>query len=131
MTGSADDGGIADSSTLMSDYEYVDEGSPREEVPSVGWSQIETSAARCPWICGGISKRIARCVRGCADVCRTRRCCGTTSPNGAMTKYCEDQANGLLARINDESWSRVQYLWGIESDHGMDRVEGFFVAIST
>ena len=26
VTGNADDGGIVDSSTLMSDYEYVDEG---------------------------------------------------------------------------------------------------------
>lgn len=83
--GSADDGGIADSSTLMSDYEYVDEGSPAR---SSGSRLVLNRNVSCVMLMDSrwSSKGIARCARGCADVCRTRRCCKTTSPNGVMTR---------------------------------------------
>lgn len=111
MTGSADDGGIVDSATLMSDYEYVDEGLSCEE--------FRQSA-------GLKSKRQLRDAHGFAvefqgesplrawlrrRVPNTRVLRDNIAEWSDDAKYCEDQANGLLARINDESWSRVQYLW--------------------
>ena len=111
VTGSADDGGIVDSSTLMSDYEYVDEGLSCEE--------FRQSA-------GLKSKRQLRDAHGFAVEFQgdspLRAWLRRRVPNTQVlrdniaewsddAKYCEGQANGLLARINDESWSRVQYLW--------------------
>lgn len=95
----------------MSDYEYVDEGLSCEE--------FRQSA-------GLKSKRQLRDAHGVVVEFREdsplRAWLRRRVPNTQVlrdniaewsddARYCEDQANGLLARINDESWSRVQYLW--------------------
>lgn len=106
---SSDD--TVDSRTLMSDYEYVDEGLSCEEFrrsaglkskqplrEAHGFSvEFEKDSPLRAWL----RRRVPNTQVLRDDIAEW----------SDDAKYCESRTDGLLAHLNDEQWSRTQYLW--------------------
>ena len=102
---------IDNSHTLMSDYAYVDEGLSCPEFSQSAGIKSKQALRQAHGFSVQFEKNSPLRTWLRRRVPNTQVLRDDVAEWSDDAKYCEDQANGLLARINDESWSRTQYLW--------------------